>query len=121
MDIKLKPFDFTQAATRAGMPQVAQRVRDSARAAGLSESGTSATSATPTASFSSVLNQALRTVSEAQQVAGQLQRDVASDAPGASIERTMVAMQKSQVSFQAALQVRNRLVQAYSDVMNMQV
>ena len=30
MDVKLKPFDFAQAATRAGMPQVAQRVRESA-------------------------------------------------------------------------------------------
>lgn len=33
----------------------------------------------------------------------------------------MIAMQKSQIHFQAALQVRNRLVQAYSDIMNMQV
>jgi flagellar hook-basal body complex protein FliE len=33
----------------------------------------------------------------------------------------MVAMQKSQIAFQSALQVRNRLVQAYSDIMNMQV
>ena len=29
MDIKLKPFDFAQAAARAGMPQVAERVRAS--------------------------------------------------------------------------------------------
>jgi flagellar hook-basal body complex protein FliE len=33
----------------------------------------------------------------------------------------MVAMQKSQIGFQATLQVRNRLVQAYSDIMNMSV
>jgi flagellar hook-basal body complex protein FliE len=33
----------------------------------------------------------------------------------------MVAMQKSQLGFQATLQVRNRLVQAYSEIMNMQV
>lgn len=33
----------------------------------------------------------------------------------------MVAMQKAQLGFQAALQVRNRLVQAYTDVMNLQV
>jgi flagellar hook-basal body complex protein FliE len=30
-------------------------------------------------------------------------------------------MQKAQVGFQATLAVRNRLVQAYSDIMNMQV
>ena len=33
----------------------------------------------------------------------------------------MVAMQKAQIGFQATLQVRNRLVQAYSEIMNMQV
>jgi flagellar hook-basal body complex protein FliE len=33
----------------------------------------------------------------------------------------MVAMQKSQVGFQAAVQVRNRLLSAYTDIMNMQV
>jgi flagellar hook-basal body complex protein FliE len=43
------------------------------------------------------------------------------DNPTVSIEETMVAMQKAQIGFQATLQVRNRLVQAYSDIMNMQV
>jgi flagellar hook-basal body complex protein FliE len=33
----------------------------------------------------------------------------------------MIAMQRSNIGFQAAMQVRNRMVQAYSDVMNMQV
>jgi flagellar hook-basal body complex protein FliE len=33
----------------------------------------------------------------------------------------MLAMQKSQLGFQATLQVRNRLVSAYSEIMNMQV
>ncbi|HQD82338.1 MAG TPA: flagellar hook-basal body complex protein FliE, partial [Quisquiliibacterium sp.] len=38
-----------------------------------------------------------------------------------SIEDTMVAMQKAQIGFQSALAVRNRLVSAYTDIMNMQV
>ena len=33
----------------------------------------------------------------------------------------MLAMQKSQVGFQATLHVRNRMVQAYTDIMNMGV
>jgi flagellar hook-basal body complex protein FliE len=33
----------------------------------------------------------------------------------------VLAMQKSQIGFQAVLQVRNRLAQAYTDIMNMQV
>jgi len=43
------------------------------------------------------------------------------DNPTVSLEETMVAMQRSQIGFQATLQVRNRLVQAYSEIMNMQV
>ena len=34
---------------------------------------------------------------------------------------TMVAMQKSQVAFRATVEVRNRVVQAYQDVMNMPI
>ena len=41
--------------------------------------------------------------------------------PGATLEQTMVAMQKAQIGFQAAVTVRNKLVSAYTDIMNMQV
>jgi flagellar hook-basal body complex protein FliE len=121
MDIKLKPFDFAQAATRAGMPDVAERVRQSARTAGLSNGSVGATAGTSGGDFQVALSQALRSVSQAQNQAQSLQREVSLDNPTVSIEQTMVSMQKAQVGFQAALQVRNRLVQAYSDIMNMQV
>ena len=38
-----------------------------------------------------------------------------------SLEETMIAMQKSQIAFQSVLNVRNRMVSAYTDIMNMQV
>jgi flagellar hook-basal body complex protein FliE len=60
-------------------------------------------------------------VSNAQNQAASLQREVQLDNPNVSIEETMVAMQKAQIGFQATLQVRNKLVQAYTDIMNMQV
>ena len=50
-----------------------------------------------------------------------MQREVQLDNPTVSLEQTMVAMQKGQIGFQATLQVRNRLVQAYTDIMNMHV
>ena len=53
--------------------------------------------------------------------ASRLQREVQLDNPTVSLEETMVAMQKAQIGFQATLQVRNRLVSAYSEIMNMQV
>ena len=121
MDVKLKPFDFAQAAARAGMPEVAERVRQSARTAGLSSGGVGSASPTEAGGFQVALSQALRSVSNAQNDATTLQREVSLDNPTVSIEQTMVAMQKAQVGFQAALTVRNRLVQAYSDIMNMQV
>ena len=77
--------------------------------------------AVESAGFSSALTQALKSVSATQLQAEEMQRQVQLDNPTVSIEQTMVAMQKAQIGFQATLQVRNRLVQAYSDIMNMQV
>ncbi|MBK6852056.1 MAG: flagellar hook-basal body complex protein FliE [Burkholderiales bacterium] len=116
MDVKLKPFDFAQAAARAGMPQVADRVRASTGAGNTTPSG-----AVKGAGFSQAFSDALKSVSAAQTQATQMQREVSLDNPTVSLEQTMVAMQKAQIGFQAAVQVRNRLVQAYSDIMNMQV
>lgn len=73
------------------------------------------------ATFSTAFKNALTAVSAAQDKASELQNQVQVGAPGASLEETMVAMQKAQVGFQTALTVRNRMVQAYSDIMNMQV
>ena len=41
--------------------------------------------------------------------------------PNLQLNDVMVDMQKASVAFQMGLQVRNRLVSAYRDVMNMQV
>ena len=64
---------------------------------------------------------ALAAVSDMQAQAGKLQREVQMQNPDVSMEEAMVAMQKAQIGFQATLHVRNRMVQAYSDIMNMQV
>ena len=50
-----------------------------------------------------------------------MQRQVQLGNPTVSLEETMVAMQKSQIGFQATMQVRNKLVSAYSEIMNMTV
>ena len=65
--------------------------------------------------------QALRAVSETQNESTSLQREFQLGNPEVSLEQTMLAMQKSQLGFQAAVSVRNRLVQAYTEIMNMQV
>lgn len=106
MNVSLKPFDFAQAVARAGL---------SANGQPLAAPKVAATG------FQQALSQALSAVSQAQNGAAQLQREVQLDNPNVGLEETMVALQKAQLGFQATLQVRNRLVQAYSDIMNMQV
>ena len=71
--------------------------------------------------FSGALKGALQSVSAAQNHSAGLQKEVQLENPSVSLEETMVAIQKAQVGFQATLHVRNRMVQAYTDIMNMQV
>ena len=71
--------------------------------------------------FSRVLRTALDGVNQTQQAAAvQSQRFEAGD-PSVDLSQVMVAMQKANVSFQAVTQVRNKLVAAYQDIMNMQI
>jgi flagellar hook-basal body complex protein FliE len=109
MDLKLKPFDFDQAVARAGLK------RDGTPLVKLDAPGVQGPS------FANAMTQALTQVSSAQMDAQRLQREVALDNPTVSLEQTMMAMQKAQIGFQATLAVRNRLVQAYTDIMNMSV
>ncbi len=71
--------------------------------------------------FSSAFKSALESVSASQNEATRLQKEVQMENPKVSLEETMVAIQKAQIGFQATLHVRNRMVQAYTDIMNMQV
>ena len=111
MKLELKPFDFAQAAARAGL-----------RPDGMPLGKTPALAPEVDApSFGNAMAQALKAVSDSQLEASAMQRELQLDNPTVSLEQTMIAMNKSQIGFTAALTVRNRLVQAYSDIMNMQV
>jgi flagellar hook-basal body complex protein FliE len=116
MDLKLKPFDFAQAAAKAGMADVARRVEAKTRAEAADSSA-----AVDKPSFQSSFAGALNSISKSQAAAATMQREVQFDNPTVSLEETMIAMQKAQLGFQSAVQVRNKLVQAYTDIMNMQV
>jgi flagellar hook-basal body complex protein FliE len=71
--------------------------------------------------FGALLKQSIDKVNDLQQEAGDLAKAFELGDPNADLARVMVAMQKANVSFQAMTQVRNRLVSAYQDIMNMQV
>ena len=71
--------------------------------------------------FGEAFKTALQNVSAAQNQASEKQTQFQVGNPKVSLEETMLSMQKAQIGFQAALHVRNRMMQAYTDVMNMQV
>lgn len=71
--------------------------------------------------FQSALTEVLQATSALQKESGRLSKEFSLDNPTVSLEQTMIAGQKSGIAFQATLQVRNKLVQAYSEIMNMQL
>jgi flagellar hook-basal body complex protein FliE len=89
-----------------------------ARAQGV---GTEATGGSEAGGFSTLLKDALSQVNETQQKAVNLATAFETGSNDADIAEVMMAVQKASLSFQAVTQVRNKLVSAYQDIMNMQV
>lgn len=71
--------------------------------------------------FNTVFKQSLDQVSNSQHNAAKLMQDFELGAPGANLTEAMISMQKANISLQYTLQVRNKLVMAYQDIMNMPV
>jgi flagellar hook-basal body complex protein FliE len=69
--------------------------------------------------FGDLLKNSINAVNDTQQHAGELSKSFEMGEPGIDLAQVMVASQKASVSFQAMVQVRNKLVEAYKDVMNM--
>ena len=83
--------------------------------------GTDAAESSSKVSFSDALKGALQNVSNAQNQADDMGKRFAAGDDSVSLSDTMIAMQKASISFQATVQVRNKLVSAYHEIMNMQV
>lgn len=72
-------------------------------------------------SFGDMFSQAIGKVNETQQHSASLAKAYETGDPNVDITQVMVASQKASVSFQAMVQVRNKLIDAYRDVMNMPI
>ena len=83
--------------------------------------GADAAESSTKVSFSDALKASLQNVSNAQIQADDMGKKFAAGDDSVSLSDTMIAMQKASISFQATVQVRNKLVSAYHDIMNMQV
>lgn len=71
--------------------------------------------------FSQSLRQAIDQVNDAQKQGQKMAENFAAGDPNVNLHEVMIDLQKASVSFQEMIQVRNRLVSAYQDIMNMQV
>lgn len=69
--------------------------------------------------FATMLKSAIGEVNGAQSRAAELQQSFALGDPNTELSSVMLASAKAQVQFKAMTEVRNRLVAAYQDIMNM--
>lgn len=71
--------------------------------------------------FGALLENSLDAVNRLQQHAGELKTGFENGTSNSSLAEVMIAGQKADISFRAVTEVRNKLVQAYQDIMNMPV
>jgi len=106
----------------SGIDQMLSELRSAAAQAsggGLRDGTDGSAAGTP--DFAAMLRSSIDSVNAAQQDAQNVQRAFDADAPEANLQEVVVAMQKASLSFQTMVQVRNRLVTAYQDIMSTQV
>jgi len=69
--------------------------------------------------FTEIMDQAVNKVNEVQQASKAISQSYLEGDPNVDVTEVMIASQKAGVAFDAMVQVRNKLVEAYRDVMNM--
>ena len=82
---------------------------------------TTAVDDTSGAGFADLLRSSIQGVNEAQASAEEMAAAFESGASDVSLPEVMIALQKASLSFQAMTEVRNRLVTAYQEIMNMPI
>ena len=72
-------------------------------------------------SFADVLQQSIGQVNELQQASSEIHKSFARGVEDVNLTEVMVAGQKSRIAFEAMVQVRNRLLEAYQEIQRMQI
>lgn len=113
--------------TSMSIDQVLAQMRQIRRNAGLDRApdlmppSTQSGSPTDKPGFGNLFKSAIDQVNQLQQTSDTLQSDYIRSDGATDITRVMVASQKSSIAFQATVQVRNKLVEAYKEIMSMPV
>jgi len=71
--------------------------------------------------FAQILQGSIDKVNQTQQQANTMAEKLAGGDTNQNLHEVMIALQTASISFQEMVQVRNKLVTAYQDVMNMQL
>jgi flagellar hook-basal body complex protein FliE len=72
-------------------------------------------------SFANALGSALSSVNDLQQQSSEMSKAFELGDPNVSLAEVMISSQKSNLAFEATVQIRNKFLQAYQDIMNMPV
>lgn len=99
--------------------QLLSELRSASSLASGKSAGNSAPAGGP--DFAQVLKSTIDQVSAAQLDARKMAEDFSSGQSEVNLQDVMINLQKASLSFQQMVQVRNRLVSAYHDIMNIQV
>lgn len=103
-----------------GIEQMLSVLRSTAaQATGKPAESTAAAAGAP--DFAQVLQNSIDKVNQTQQVSDQMAGKLAAGDTSQNLHEVMIALQTASVSFQEMVQVRNRLVNAYQDIMNIQL
>jgi flagellar hook-basal body complex protein FliE len=100
-------------AVLAQIRSLSAQTRPSAPAAAVQGNGPS--------EFANILSKGIEQVNQTDMRASQLADAFQRGTPGVELPQVMLEMQKASVSFRALTEVRNRLVSAYQEIMNMQL
>lgn len=103
-----------------GIDQMLSVLRATSAQAGARTAETQGAAA-PGVDFAQVLQNSIAQVNQTQHQAEGMAANFAAGDANTNLHEVMIALQKANVSFQEMVQVRNKLVTAYHDVMNMQV
>ena len=104
-----------------GIDRMLSQLRTAAALASRKPEQKAAPDAAQKGAFANVLKDSLAQVNRTQDDAVRLSKAFTVGDPNTNLQDVMIAMQKSTISFQQAVQVRNKLVQAYHEIMNMPV
>jgi flagellar hook-basal body complex protein FliE len=101
--------------------QVLAQIRSLSAQTKVGTSPATQTQQTGPSEFANIMRQGLDSVNQNQMKADELSDAFARGTPGVELPQVMLAGAKANISFHALNEVRNRLVSAYQDIMNMQM